>query len=317
MLPSLPKRYHSLWSQRRSGPCVIVIISSRNYRKMTEEKSQSEELQDNVKRKVVLDKYVPKSISNVNYQYTVFTRLNAVSSKKNLIRFENVRFDHCVFDGCYIRDCSFDSCSFVGARFVNSNFHGSSFSGCKFDYAIFDKTQVDVDILHGEAPQEENLKMRFARTLRMNFQQLGDAQAVNRAISLELRATEIHLFKSWASNETYYREKYPGIIKIGKFLQWLQFRLLDLIWGNGESIFKLLITTLFLIFVVAVIDAVAYKDPYNLREFFDSAKASPAIFFGILQKIEYPYFYSALIVVGRLTLFSLFTAILIKRFSRR
>lgn len=284
---------------------------------MMDEKIEAELLKSNDNRKIILDKYVPKSISNENYQYTVFTRLNAVSTKKNLIRFENVRFDHCIFDGCYIRDCSFDSCSFVGARFVNSNFHGSSFSGCKFDYAFFDKTHVDVDILHRESPREENLKMRFARTLRMNFQQLGDAQAVNKAISLELRATETHLFKSWASNETYYREKYPGILKIGKFLQWVKFRTLDLIWGNGESILKLIATTLVLIAFVGLIDTFAYKDPYNLQNFIDSFKESPAIFFGILQKSEYPYIYAASIVVSRLTLFSMFTAILIKRFSRR
>lgn len=176
---------------------------------------------------------------------------------------------------------------------------------------------MDVDILQRESPREENLKMRFARTLRMNFQQLGDAQAVNKAISLELRATETHLFKSWASNETYYREKYPGILKIGKFLQWVQFRTLDLIWGNGESILKLIGTTFFLIAIIGLIDTFSYKDPYNLQNFIDSFKASPAIFFGILQRSEYPYIYSASIVFSRLTLFAMFTAILIKRFSRR
>lgn len=271
----------------------------------------------NGNREVITDKYVATSISTTDYQYKVFVRLNAVSTKKNPIKFENIRFDHCIFDGCYIRDCQFDSCHFVGARFVNSNLHGSSFTGCRFDYATFDKTQVDVDILEREYPKEENLKMRFARTLRTNFQQLGDAQAVNKAISLELRATETHLFKSWASNESYYQKKYPGIIKVAKFFQWIKFRSLDVIWGNGESILKLLRTTFILMLFISIIDTVFYRDPYNLKDFLASLDSAPAIFFGSLQKAEYPNTYAAFIVVIRLTLFSLFTAILIKRFSRR
>ena len=47
--------------------------------------------------------------------------------------------------------------------------------------------------------------MRFARTLRMNYQQLGDARAANKAIEIE--ATEIHLHKAWSSKQSYYRSK--------------------------------------------------------------------------------------------------------------
>ena len=52
--------------------------------------------------------------------------------------------------------------------------------------------------------------MKFARTLRMNYQQLGFAESVNKAIQIELQATEIHLYKAWRSNEAYYRKKYAG-----------------------------------------------------------------------------------------------------------
>ena len=75
------------------------------------------------------------------------------------------------------------------------------FTGCKFDYSIFERTLIDADLLDTECPGQENLKMRFARTLRMNFQQVGDAKAANRAIKVELQATMAHLHKAWRSTE--------------------------------------------------------------------------------------------------------------------
>jgi uncharacterized protein YjbI with pentapeptide repeats len=130
----------------------------------------------------------PVNVSFANY---LFTRLVAKGR-----HFDRVDFRYSIFDSCYIRNCRFDSCDFTGCRFVGTNLYGSSFSGCKFDYAIFERTIVDTDILLNNAPAFENLKLRFSRTLRMNYQQLGDASSVSMAIKLELEATRVHL-KKW------------------------------------------------------------------------------------------------------------------------
>ena len=50
----------------------------------------------------------------------------------------------------------------------------------------------------------------LARSLRVNYQQLGEAKSANKAIHIELQATKTHLYKAWHSQETYYREKYAG-----------------------------------------------------------------------------------------------------------
>ncbi|MCA3212139.1 MAG: pentapeptide repeat-containing protein [Burkholderiales bacterium] len=177
-------------------------------------------------REVVTDHYFHLGVENepARFQNKVFVRLGA---RKSTV-FRNVSFTHSVFDGCYLANCTFDSCDFTGCRFVGSNFHQSAFSGCKFWYAVFERTQIDDDILTGEAPAEENLRMRFARTLRMNFSQLGDAKAVNRAISLELEATEQYLRTSWSTKRnSYYRKKYPGWKQVWQFFRWVEFKLLD------------------------------------------------------------------------------------------
>ena len=67
--------------------------------------------------------------------------------------------------------------------------------GCKFDYSQFSYTQVEPEILDTGCPGQENLQQRFARTLRINFQQIGDAATANSAIKVELEATRVHLYK--------------------------------------------------------------------------------------------------------------------------
>ncbi len=119
-------------------------------------------------REVVSDYYVAKNIENepINFKYKIFVRLNA---KK--ITFKKVAFDHCIFDGCYLNHCVFDSCIFNGCKFIGCNLNQTSFVGCKFDYAVFERTIIDDDVLESEAPLEENLRMKFARSLRTNYQQ--------------------------------------------------------------------------------------------------------------------------------------------------
>lgn len=265
-------------------------------------------------RELITDFYVGKSVDNqpTDYAFKVYVRLNAKQKK-----FRSVSFQHCVFDTCYFNNCVFDSCDFTGCRFIGSNLHQSAFSGCKFEYATFERCQIDDDILDREAPREENLRMRFARSLRMNFQQIGDAKAVNKAISLELQATSIYLKKSWSSSETYYRDKYPGWKKVPQFGKWLEFKLLDVIWGNGENTLKLLRAIIVVHLLIALYNTLRFGDVWDLKDYLASFAASPGVFFGISTPHPYPTSLSAVIVAIRLIGFALLTAILVKRFGRR
>lgn len=265
-------------------------------------------------RKVITDYYVHENVTNqpVDYAFKVYVRLNAIK-----ITFRKVSFQHCIFDACYFNNCVFDTCDFTGCRFIGCNLHQSSFPGCSFKYSNFERCQIDDDILEREAPREENLKLRFARSLRMNFQQIGDAKAVNRAISQELEATSHYLKKSWSSSEKYYRDKYPGWKKIPQLIKWIEFRALDMIWGNGENTLKLLRTIFFIHLLIAIFDTYNYHNPWDLKSYLDSFLASPGVFFGIKIPDEYPIWFSSTIAATRLVGFAFLTAILVKRFGRR
>jgi hypothetical protein len=181
------------------------------------------------------DKKIDNYVENAKFTNHLFIRLVAKGR-----RFVKVDFKYSIFDTSYLRNCTFDSCDFTGCRFVGTNLYGSSFTGCKFDYSNFERTLIDSDILDTECPGPENLKMKFARTLRVNYQQIGDAASANKAIEVELKATEIHLHKAWSSNESYYRKKYAKWKRAKVFAEWVEFKTLDFIWGNGESTIKLI-----------------------------------------------------------------------------
>lgn len=241
----------------------------------------------------------------------IFTRSTA---KKR--GFANVDFRYCTFDACYFRDCNFDSCNFTGCRFVGSNFHGSKFIGCDFDYASFERTQIDSAILDNSCPAHENLKLRFARTLRVNFQALGDTASVNKAILVELDATSIHLYEAWHSNASYYRKKYAGVHRFNSFVDWLRFKTLDALWGNGERPAKLARSVAVFLVVIAIIDVGTHRDPALVASYWKALIDSPQIFLGTGPS-PFSGLAAAAIAFVRLVTFGLFVSILVRRFARR
>jgi len=263
-------------------------------------------------RERLSDKKFESSISGEAYINKLFERLVALK-----IKFNRVNFRYCIFDASYLRGCNFDSCDFTGCRFINCNLTGCGFNGCTFDYVTFDRSYVDSDILDVGCPGHENLRLKFARSLRLNYQQIGDAKSANKAIGIELQATEEHLHKAWNSKESYYRKKYKGLDRIRVFGEWLEFKLLDFIWGNGESTWKLCRAVLVIMIIIAIIHVAGFGDPSLVKSYGEAMLISPQIFLGLPQAINYPTQYLALIVLIRLVMIGFFMSIIIKRFNRR
>jgi len=265
-------------------------------------------------RVIETDKLIgPQQITGI-LSNRLFLRLGAKGR-----RFQRVDFKYSIFDACYLRDCEFDSCDFTGVRFVASNLSGSTFLGCKFDYAVFERTFVNPEILETSCPATENLIARFARSLRINFQQIGDAQAVNRAITVELSATKQHLYKAWRSGESYYRKKYPGVRRVQAYFQWLRFVSEDFVWGNGESVFKLFRTIALTLILITPID-IGF-DPQKsfsvLTSYSSGLLESFEIFLGVYSPTYYPKPYASIVVLLRLIVFGLMISIIVKRRNRR
>ena len=263
-------------------------------------------------RTTLTDQKVGGDMSDAELRNRLFVRLVAKGKT-----FRKVDFRYCIFDVCYLRDCVFDSCNFTGCRFVGSNLHGSKFSGCKFDYAWFERTLIDSSILDTECPGPDNLRLKFARTLRINYQQIGDAQSANKAIEVELEATQSNLYKAWRSNESYYRKRYTHWRRLKAFGEWLEFKLLDFVWGNGESPLKLLRTGGLILVTLSIVDATFFSDWRLVSSYISGLGKAPQFFFGTVAPSYYPSWYLTFVLVSRLVMFSFFMSIVIKRFNRR
>lgn len=263
-------------------------------------------------REIRTDQAVVHDLVGVKFLNHQLQRL--VASKK---KFTECDFSYSEFDAAYLRNCIFDSCNFTGCKFTNTNLHGSKFIGCKFDYAQFSNTQIEPEILDTGCPSQENLQQRFARTLRVNFHQIGDVVAANKAIKIELEATRVHLYKAWRSRESYYRKKYTGLERAKMYIKWLEFVVLDFFWGNGENPVKLLRSLVIFIISIALGEVCFMRDGYVLSSYTSALLQAPEILLGVTK----PQGYSGLVLAGiatlRYILIACLVSILIKRLSRR
>jgi hypothetical protein len=246
------------------------------------------------------------TLGNLNYELTRFRFAAAIK-----IHFRAVSFKYCIFDDCYFRDCRFEDCDFTGSVFRNTILRGSTFDGSRFDYCRFAHTFIPLTILERHMPGYENVALELARALRVNYAQIGDSVGVNRAISAELAATRIHLEKVVWSNESYYRNKHRGWNRVVKALELYTFKSLDFIWGNGESLPKLIRTTAitYAVFVVGLARSGVGFAP-ALRDTFVLAWGS----YGNAAQIP---ILAASAAASRTLLFGLFIALLVRRLSRR
>ena len=263
-------------------------------------------------RITLADKRIDSDIIDDKFENHLFLRLVAKEQ-----RFTKVSFKYSIFDNSYLRKCEFDSCDFTGCKFIGTNFTGSTFTGCKFDYAIFERTNITSDILNTECPPYENVKKSFAQSLRVNYQQIGDSKSVNKAVNVELQATINHLYKEWNSNESYYRKKYTGLNRIRSFLKWLEFHILDFIWGNGESIVKMFRGVFFVLLFIACYDMYISNTELSLGNFLSSLCNSFPIFLGVFTPEYYSNLHLSIIVLVRVIAVSFLISIIIKRFNRR
>lgn len=245
-------------------------------------------------------------INKVDYNRT---RFRLVSGKG--VRFQAVSFKYCLFEDCYFRDCRFEDCDFTGASFRNSNLRGSTFDGSHFNYCRFAHTLVPHAILERHMPGYENVALELARALRVNYAQTGDPAGVNLAISAELDATRIHLYKAAWSRESYYRNKHRGWNRVGKIMQYYWFRCLDLIWGHGESLPKLL-RTVAVCYAVAVL--ILYRSEFGL---FHAIRDGFLLFWGSYDVTVAGPVLGAGAVATRTVLLGLFVTVLVRRLSRR
>jgi uncharacterized protein YjbI with pentapeptide repeats len=226
--------------------------------------------------------------------------------------FEKSSFKQSTFVGCYLRNCRFIDCDFTGAFIKETNLRGTQFENCNFKYVTWEKSQVDDDFLDYCLPSEENLARDLVRSLRVNFTEIGNYEAVNRAASVEVQLTGRHLYKAAYSKESYYRAKYKGLQRLSHAARHAQWKALDLLWGNGESLLRIFFNTALLLLAMAFLHSreanISFQEA--LFEFVWQ-------FWGKQYAQPIPPNYAIALAIAQFVTFGLFMAVLVKRLSRR
>ncbi len=256
----------------------------------------------------LIDVEITEDVKDESHARKELVRVYAVN-----IAFSDVDFQQCVFSDCYFRNCTFIRCNFTGAAFKSSILRGSRFEGCRFEYSSWERTILDDDFLNRCLPAEENLARDLARMLRTNFTQIGNYEAVNKAASKEVRLTGIHFYKAGYSAESYYRSKYKGWTRLKMCALHAKWKALDLLWGNGESILRVAVSSVFIVLIAALISHLFIES----RPFRDDLRAVAFGFWGLSVGLTLKPSLALVLSLVRLVLFGLFMAILVKRLSRR
>jgi hypothetical protein len=246
-------------------------------------------------------------VSNEDFTRHDMVRVFAVGKVFTRTSFKQVNFL-----GCYFRNCRFIGCDFTGAFVKETNLRGSQFENCTFRYTAWEKSHLDDDFLDRCLPSEENLARDLVRSLRVNFAEIGNYEAVNRAASIEVHLTGQHLYKAAYSKESYYRSKYKGRERLSHAAQHARWKVLDLLWGNGESIVRILISCSLAILAVSAL----YSRESELS-LADALMESIWQFWGKQYTQAMPPIYALALTITQLVAFGLFMAILVKRLSRR
>jgi len=265
-------------------------------------------LKDYVKDKIE-NKEFSDDVADNNYSRKEFSRVFAVGKI-----FTNVDFSQSSMNACYFRNCRFIRCNFTGASFKDCYLKGASFPESILKYTTFSSSHIDSSILDKSLPAEENLARDFVRALRVNFSQIGNYEAVNKAASIEVQLTGTHLYKAAYSREAYYRgkEKYSGVGRLKAIFSHAKWKFLDLLWGNGESLWKIVISSLmfviFMSFIISLFNPVGFRE--SIFPVFNQ-------FWGITPNITVTTTYALILTIFRLLFFSLFISVLVKRLAKR
>ena len=259
------------------------------------------------KKQKVEDKEIKGEVTH-DFTQNELIRVYAVG-----ITFTACTFKQAVLTNCYFRNCTFIRCDFTGTHIKDSYFKGSTFEGCQFKYATWEKTQLDEEFIDRCLPPENNLARDLIRSLRVNFAQTGNYEAVNRAAALEVKLTGQHLWNAAYSKQVYYRSKdeYRGIRRLWYGIKYAKWKFFDLLWGNGESILRVVISAI--VFIGAATAWFAHTtDKVGIGNAFVEVFSG---FWGVASvlpaKILLP------LTISRLFFFGLFMAIIVKRLSRR
>lgn len=191
-----------------------------------------------------------KRVTKADWRNGSFIDFNALQAE-----FEDCDFRYSNFERAYFRDSKFTNCRFDGARFTDCNLKHARFYACDLKFVQFRRCLLDLDEVIASLPAEPNIRREALQNLRANAVEIGDYASQTRLVLQEVAATKRHYSYALNGYDSYYRNKYSGILsKIRAAAKLAGLHISGLIWGHGEKAGRLVISCSALICTLAFIN---------------------------------------------------------------
>jgi hypothetical protein len=160
------------------------------------------------------------------------------------------RFVDCTFVDCYFRKTIIKDCSFSASRFVDCEFPKVEIQSCDLRYVRFRGCCVDYSEVDLSMPSEPNLCQAVASNLAREAEALGQSRMARKFRLRAIRADEQNLRAAVAGSSSWYREHYRGGARVRALWSLGRSYLNRVLWGYGESTWKLVLNTAVVALVV-------------------------------------------------------------------
>lgn len=235
----------------------------------------------------------------------------------------NCNFSYSTFQRAYFRKVKFINCDFTGTKFFDSNLRDAEFTNCKFPYSIFKFTLIRYDEVVKNLPEWPNVRITLLQNHKANANSFGDSRASRLYLLLEIESSKEHLRRARKKEDGYYVTKYGGWKKtIDVFWKSSIIYIDDLLWGHGESPWKIARNVIVLIAIVSFFQtlSVSLREKLSLNEsseqfIFYNWKDLKA-FVGV-SVVDVSDSIKVLLILFRYLSFGLFIRILFNKYSWR
>jgi hypothetical protein len=149
-------------------------------------------------------------------------------------------FRNCVFIECYFRKSELRGSTFVGCKFINCNFTHITIRDCDFRYAEFRGTTPPFRELVHSAPQQANLRYELFNALSRVAESAGSGEEARRYRLAGIEALDKHLRSAVKADSSWYKEHFDVLGRLGALLRLAWHHVNRVLWGHGESAWRLL-----------------------------------------------------------------------------
>ena len=105
-------------------------------------------------------------------------------------------------------------------------------------------------------PKYENIRLNLLKNLRVNAEQIGERDILERLIIAEANTLTEHYKKAFTHNESYYKEKYKGFLRIKNFFKYIGMKSKKILWNHGYSYIRILIVSLIFLFLMSILPTI-------------------------------------------------------------